>query len=67
MNITPHNFQTKAQTYISDPSSLLTLNLRRPIRCLNGLHRIQAAKDYLDRNDQWWVVRLYDGMDRVVP
>jgi hypothetical protein len=29
------------------------------IRCLSGLHRIEAAKRYLDENDKWWPVRLF--------
>jgi hypothetical protein len=27
--------------------------------CLEGLHRVLAAKGYLHDNDQWWIVRLY--------
>ena len=29
------------------------------LRCLSGLHRIEAAKRYLDDNDKWWIVRLF--------
>ncbi|KAH7551129.1 hypothetical protein BM1_10003 [Bipolaris maydis] len=29
------------------------------LRCLNGLHRIRAADQYLNENDKWWVVRLF--------
>jgi hypothetical protein len=29
------------------------------VDCLLGLHRIEAAKTFLDDNDQWWVVRLF--------
>ena len=29
------------------------------IRCISGLHRIQAAKRYLNENDKWWSVRLF--------
>ena len=29
------------------------------IDCLNGHHRVLAARQYLDRNDQWWVARVY--------
>lgn len=29
------------------------------IRCLNGLHRIRAADQFLNENDKWWVVRLF--------
>ena len=27
--------------------------------CLNGLHRVLAARQHLDGNDQWWVAKLY--------
>ena len=29
------------------------------IDCLNGHHRVLAARQYLNRNDRWWVARLY--------
>jgi hypothetical protein len=29
------------------------------LKCISGLHRIQAAKRYLDENDKWWPVRLF--------
>jgi hypothetical protein len=29
------------------------------IQCLSGLHRIEAAHQFLDDNDKWWVVRLF--------
>ncbi|PVH95424.1 hypothetical protein DM02DRAFT_690214, partial [Periconia macrospinosa] len=29
------------------------------LHCLSGAHRIEAAKEFLDDNDQWWVVRLF--------
>ena len=29
------------------------------IDCLNGHHRVLAARQYLDRNDRWWVARVY--------
>ena len=31
------------------------------IDCLNGLHRVLPARQYLDKNDQWWVARVYIG------
>ncbi|CAI6337035.1 unnamed protein product [Periconia digitata] len=31
----------------------------RHLQCLSGAHRIEAAKEFLDGNDQWWVVRLF--------
>ena len=31
----------------------------RRLDCLDGLHRIQAARAYLDDEDYWWVVKLY--------
>lgn len=29
------------------------------VDCLDGLHRIRAAEQILDPNDQWWTVKLY--------
>ncbi|KAK4551392.1 hypothetical protein LTR86_011199 [Recurvomyces mirabilis] len=29
------------------------------LRCLNGWARVLAAKQHLDQNDQWWIVRIY--------
>ena len=29
------------------------------VDCLNGLHRVLAARQYLSKNDQWWIARLY--------
>ncbi|KAK4552385.1 hypothetical protein LTR86_010399 [Recurvomyces mirabilis] len=29
------------------------------LKCLNGWARVLAAKQHLDRNDQWWVARIY--------
>lgn len=27
--------------------------------CLNGWHRVVAARQWLDQNDQWWIAELY--------
>jgi hypothetical protein len=35
------------------------LHLRHPIECNDGLHRISAAKEFLDNNDRWWIVKLF--------
>jgi hypothetical protein len=29
------------------------------VQCLSGMHRIEAARRFLDENDKWWVVRLF--------
>jgi hypothetical protein len=29
------------------------------LKCLHGLHRLQAAKDVLPWKDQWWAIDLY--------
>ncbi|KYG41239.1 hypothetical protein M433DRAFT_76237 [Acidomyces richmondensis BFW] len=29
------------------------------VQCLNGLHRLLAARQHLDANDQWWIARLF--------
>ena len=38
-----------------------TVPLLRPhlVYCLHGLHRVQAAKAFLEDPDRWWTVRLY--------
>ncbi|KAF2439150.1 hypothetical protein P171DRAFT_490584 [Karstenula rhodostoma CBS 690.94] len=35
-----------------------SLRLQQPLECLNGMHRIAAARKHLDPNDRWWTVRL---------
>lgn len=30
-----------------------------PVDCLQGIHRILPASDFLNQNDRWWTVRLY--------
>jgi hypothetical protein len=29
------------------------------VQCLSGIHRIEAARHFLDENDKWWIVRLF--------
>ncbi|KAG9382793.1 repeatdomain containing protein [Pyrenophora tritici-repentis] len=29
------------------------------VHCLSGMHRIEAARRFLDENDKWWIVRLF--------
>ena len=29
------------------------------VQCLSGMHRVEAARRYLDDNDKWWIVRLF--------
>lgn len=39
------------------------IQVSEPLKCLNGLHRVRAAQEYLDVNDQWWTVKvLIEGM-----
>jgi hypothetical protein len=35
------------------------------VDCLSGLHRVEAAKTFLDDNDQWWAVRLFSSGKRL--
>ncbi|KAF7594883.1 hypothetical protein BBP40_007917 [Aspergillus hancockii] len=30
------------------------------MRCMQGQHRVAAALQWLDPNDQWWILNLYD-------
>ena len=36
----------------------LSLSLEH-VECLSGMHRIEAARRFLDENDKWWIVRLF--------
>jgi hypothetical protein len=29
------------------------------VQCLSGMHRIEAARRFLNENDKWWIVRLF--------
>ncbi|KAI1680263.1 DUF3723 containing protein [Pyrenophora tritici-repentis] len=40
------------------PQDALDLPLEY-VDCLSGMHRIEAARRFLDENDKWWVVRLF--------
>lgn len=39
--------------------------LQIKVRCNEGLHRILAARQYLEEGDQWWVIRLFDASGMV--
>lgn len=47
------------------PGKLMTcddppmLNICAPLLCLHGKHRLNAANEFLDPLDKWWVVDLY--------
>lgn len=41
----------------------VSLPLSNSLICLHGRHRLEAAKQYLEVGDKWWVVDLYlDGL-----
>ncbi|KAF4227812.1 hypothetical protein CNMCM8980_000135 [Aspergillus fumigatiaffinis] len=43
-----------------DPGSYPTLDFTgRPLKCLHGKHRIQAARDVLPSFRRWWIVDFY--------
>jgi hypothetical protein len=45
---------------ILKPGEPFTLNLGlEKIEYLRGLHRIEAARQFLDAFDEWWIVNLY--------
>jgi hypothetical protein len=47
---------------LREGQELPLLDLR--VDCLSGLHRVEAAKAFLDDNDQWWTVRLFASSKR---
>ena len=40
------------------PQDAPTLHLDN-LQCLDGMHRIEAARRFLNENDKWWIVRLF--------
>jgi hypothetical protein len=40
------------------PQDAPSLHLEN-VQCLSGMHRIEAARHFLDENDKWWIVRLF--------
>jgi hypothetical protein len=38
----------------------LRLDDTQKLSCLDGFHRTQAAQEFLDTNDRWWTVRLFE-------
>jgi hypothetical protein len=40
------------------PQDAPALHLK-DVQCLSGMHRIEAARRFLDENDKWWIVRLF--------
>jgi hypothetical protein len=51
--------QFRGEAILRTADEALELHPEHDIQCLNGLHRILAAKKFLDNNDQWWTVKLY--------
>lgn len=47
-------------------SNVPLLDLER-VECLDGLHRIAAAKSFLDEAEPWWIVKLYSSSKSASP
>ncbi|XTI84252.1 hypothetical protein V2W45_1465362 [Cenococcum geophilum] len=47
------------EKFINAEGNLIPFVNLRSVDCLRGLYRIKAAKEFLDDNDQWWIVRLF--------
>lgn len=58
--LTESSSRLKWQSVHDKDGCIAELDPPGPVHCLNGLHRLGAAQEYLDNNDRWWVVRLYD-------
>ncbi|KAF2199593.1 hypothetical protein GQ43DRAFT_491303 [Delitschia confertaspora ATCC 74209] len=48
-------FKSQTLSYVSEPRKIPYLPISR-VYGLDGLHRLLAGKDYLDKNDQWWIL-----------
>lgn len=44
---------------VSEGVDVLPLLQVTRLNCLHGLHRVLAAKEVLDGEDQWWIVKIY--------
>jgi len=54
------SFKKSSLDALLDPVTITSLEVAAySVHCLTGLHRVRAAQEYLDGNDQWWVVRLH--------
>lgn len=45
-----------SKSYLEEPSSFAP---KSNVVCLDGHHRIQAAREYLAGEDRWWVANVY--------
>jgi hypothetical protein len=53
------SFMSRSRLPPQHPDKFLHLRFDKPIQCNDGLHRVSAAKRFLDNNDRWWIVKLY--------
>ncbi|KAJ6201926.1 hypothetical protein J3E72DRAFT_180998 [Bipolaris maydis] len=58
--ITLEAFKESCSTVDDCVQTPIKLDLNTSIQCLNGLQRIRAAEAFLDNNDKWWIVNLYE-------
>jgi len=55
----PLTFKATTREALSTPLSIPALDIHGRVDCLDGLQRTNAAKAFLNQNDQWWIVRLF--------
>ncbi|KAJ9624466.1 hypothetical protein H2203_005201 [Taxawa tesnikishii (nom. ined.)] len=58
-------FPTATLEAPTDVESIPLLKVRN-IKCLYGLHRVRAGQQYLDVENQWWIVKLYTDLPKAV-
>ena len=51
----PLQIEHSSSNYNKSP----TLTLQKTVLCLNGHHRIQAARKFLAGENRWWIADLY--------
>ncbi|EOA87100.1 uncharacterized protein SETTUDRAFT_31400 [Exserohilum turcica Et28A] len=56
--LSTHGISLDDMRNIRWPQEAPTLRLEK-VYCLSGMHRIEAARRFLDENDKWWTVRLF--------
>jgi hypothetical protein len=56
--LSPHGISLDEMCNLRWPQDAPALQIEN-VQCLSGMHRIEAARRFLNENDKWWIVRLF--------
>jgi hypothetical protein len=57
--VSRESLKIRSRLPLRQVDDVVKLHLEEAIQCNDGLHRVLAAKQFLDNNDRWWIVKLY--------